>query len=98
MSRRMNLMREAAKAMEDGRDPLERSFLIEHKVSLDEVFTMSEDIARAVRIYLRMPSDERTVASIEAIADTVPEMADVLGFVAQGMKGANALKKLKALR
>ena len=43
------LLLKAAEALEDGRNPLDRSFLIEHGVTSDECFDLAEGMAAAIR-------------------------------------------------
>ena len=69
MSRRLELMQAAAECMERGNNPFLNPFLTDQHVTLDECFDLSDDMARAVRIYLRMDKNERTALSIEAIGD-----------------------------
>jgi regulator of RNase E activity RraB len=47
-------MEQAAEALEDGRDPLERSFLVEHHVTADECFALAEGMATGIRLALLM--------------------------------------------
>jgi hypothetical protein len=51
MSRSAELLKAAADALEDGRDPLELSFLTEHSVSLDECCNLAESLALGARLY-----------------------------------------------
>lgn len=66
-TRESELLRLAAEAMDDGRSPFDSGFLIEHGVTLDEVYDLSETIARATRIYLalRKRPEWLTVLTIE---------------------------------
>lgn len=50
MTRIEKLLTAAADALADGRDPFEHSFLVEHEVTLDEVYTLSELIAVGTRL------------------------------------------------
>lgn len=43
------LLLKAAKALEDGRSPLDRSFLIENSVTADECLDLAEGMAAAIR-------------------------------------------------
>lgn len=53
MSARSNeLLRAAADAMEDGRDPFDTAFLSEHNVTLDECYGMGDGIAACIRFVL----------------------------------------------
>lgn len=50
--RPFDLLREAAKWLDEGRDPLHESFLIEHNVTLDEAYDLAEHLAIGARLYL----------------------------------------------
>lgn len=59
-NRREDLVLKAAKAMIDGMDPFSTTFLSEHNVTLDECYTMGEDLAMAGRmwVYLQTQADD----------------------------------------
>jgi hypothetical protein len=50
MSRDTDLLRAAADALSDGRDPFDRSFLVENQVTLDEVCDLGDLMALGARI------------------------------------------------
>lgn len=50
MSRSSELLKAAAAALEDGRDPLHNSFLCEHEVTLDECYSLAEYLAIGGRL------------------------------------------------
>lgn len=50
MSRQADLLREAADALNDGRDPLTNPFLSEHGVTLDECYDMADFLALGARL------------------------------------------------
>lgn len=50
--RSITLLKLAAEAMEDGRDPFNTSFLVEHVVTADEMFTLSDQVALGTRVLL----------------------------------------------
>jgi hypothetical protein len=45
-----SLLRKAAEALDDGRDPLHESFLSDNQVTLDEAYTLAEMLALGARI------------------------------------------------
>jgi hypothetical protein len=45
MSRSSELLKAAAEALDDGRDPLHLAFLSEHEVTLDECYSLAEWLA-----------------------------------------------------
>jgi hypothetical protein len=53
MSRARDLLRLAAEALEDGRDPLSQAFLVEHQVTLDECYNLADAMAAAIRFAAR---------------------------------------------
>ena len=79
MNRKEQLLRMAADAFEDCRNPFDHESLCEHKVTADEYFEVSEAIAVIIRGYLNVPKEIRhQVALCGAIdgSDTVdPEVA-----------------------
>ena len=46
------LLEEAADALEDGRDPFADGFLIEHSVTLDECYSLSDLLSASARMML----------------------------------------------
>jgi len=50
VSRSTDLLRKAAEALEDGRDPLANPFLSEHDVTLDECYSLAEQLAIGARL------------------------------------------------
>lgn len=56
-----DLMEKAAEALEDGRNPLDRSFLVEHRVTANECFDLADGIAAGIRLALVMitPKEKR---------------------------------------
>ena len=54
MTRHRELMEKAAEALEDGRNPLDRSFLIENHVTADECFSLADGMAAGIRLALVM--------------------------------------------
>lgn len=83
--------------MEKGNNPFVLPFLSDNDVTINECYQLGEDIARAVRVYLRMDKDERTALSIEAIGDSEPELAGIVGFVADGMRRTATTRKLREI-
>lgn len=56
MSRARDLLRLAAEALEDGRDPLSQAFLVEHQVTLDECYNLADAMAAAIRRFAALPA------------------------------------------
>jgi len=50
MSRAADLLKAAATALDDGRDPLTSPFLGEHDVSLNECYDLAEQMAMGARL------------------------------------------------
>ena len=48
--RQVELLEAAIDALEDGRDPLSRAFLVEHGVTLDECYALSDDLVDGARL------------------------------------------------
>jgi hypothetical protein len=66
MSRSSELLKAAADALDDGRDPLATPFLDEHRVTLDECFDLAEWLALGGRLMawaIEHPHDARTAVS-----------------------------------
>jgi hypothetical protein len=47
-----DIFKAAIKALEEGHDPLDVSFLVEHDVTLDQAFELSEQLASGGRLLL----------------------------------------------
>ncbi len=92
MSRKEQLLRMAADAFEDGRNPFDHESLCEHKVTADECFELSEAIAIIIRGYLNVPKEIRhqvaLCGSIDGSGTVDPEVA--LAF----LRKQQALQKL----
>jgi len=54
VSRNRDLLELAAAALEDGRSPFDRSFLVEHEVTIDEVSDLADSVAAGIRYLLAM--------------------------------------------
>lgn len=50
MTRRTELLEAAAAALDKGEDPLHVSFLSEHEVTLDEAYSLAEQLAIGARL------------------------------------------------
>lgn len=55
----MALLADAADALDDMRDPFTSEWLIEHRVTLDECASLSEQMALSIRAYLAMDARDR---------------------------------------
>jgi hypothetical protein len=53
------LLRAAASALDDGRNPLANPFLSEHEVTLDQCFSLAEQLAIGARIVAAGIEDPR---------------------------------------
>lgn len=84
-TRRRELLRAAAEAFEDGRG-IGRDLLVGHGVTFEECGDLLDDIANAVRVYLRLDPDERVALSLEALGDRGPELAPVIKQVAKDVR------------
>ena len=99
MSRREDLLRAAADALEAGREvPV---WSLEKGVPSTEVFEHADDIAMAIRVYLALPKDERVRLSVEvATRQAIPgEHGErIAAFIGDGLKMTALTKKLRSLR
>jgi hypothetical protein len=66
-----DLLREAAKALDDQRDPLLASFLSEHDVTLDECMNLAENLAIGARMAAYALDNPRTPLGRAYIAEIV---------------------------
>lgn len=92
--RETELLNAAADAMADGRDPFHESFLVEHDVSLNEVYDMSETIALAVRLFLAAQKNPTLLVALIAQSAGGADVAEAA--MAAGLMDSTT-KKLKAL-
>lgn len=95
MSRKADLLRKAAEAFEGGRVP-DHAFLVENSVTLDECGDLLDSIAIAIRVYLRMDKDDRLALAVESAGDRDPAMAEIAGFVANGLRMRAITRKIKS--
>jgi hypothetical protein len=68
---RVELLRKAAEALNDGRDPLTNPFLSEHDVTLDECYDLASHLALGARIVaagLANPRSEAGAVVLMAMA------------------------------
>ena len=54
-ARLRSLVKAAADALDDGKDPFERWFLVENEVTLDEAYELAETMAMTLRLAFRLP-------------------------------------------
>lgn len=76
MSRRTDLIRLAADAMDKGEDPFHISFLTEHGVTLDEAYDLSDALAEAARLYLHLLANPGELISLRMAAAGETELAE----------------------
>ncbi len=89
------LLLKAAEAMEDGRDPFSGDFLSANNVTLDECYTLSEQLATITRGWLAMPEDEQIEhVAIGALHKEAPE---IIPSFRNQLKMKRTLKELKKL-
>jgi hypothetical protein len=68
------LLRKAADALDKGSDPLDVSFVTENDLSLDQLFTLAEQLAVGARIMAKAIEDPRSpqcIAMALTIADSL---------------------------
>jgi hypothetical protein len=83
-NRTTSLLRAAAEALEDGRDPLANPFLADNEVTLHEAYALAGQLATGARILawaIEHPAQARaaldgahTIAVYEALNTTLAEM------------------------
>lgn len=70
MSERIDaLLKLAVKEFEEMRSPFESSWLSTHFVTLDECGGLSQGIANAIRVYLRVPTFERSRMMVDSLVE-----------------------------
>jgi hypothetical protein len=71
--RKIRLLLDAAAALDEGTDPFDESWLIEHRVTLDECFDLSAQLAVGARMVVqamrevRQPGSELTGSGLERV-------------------------------
>ena len=93
--RTKELLTAAAGAFAETRSPFENAWLVEHEVTLDECVNLSDEIARAIRIYVNAPDDVRLRNSFR---DTMVESgvhAEVVEHAMDGLRMKQIVSKLK---
>ena len=72
MSRSSELLKAAAEALEDGRDPLSAAFLGEYDVSLDECFDLADSLALGAHLIAwAMDNPRKAVLATQGAGDTL---------------------------
>lgn len=82
MSRTSELLKAAADALDDGRDPLTTPFLSDHAVTLDECYDLAEWLAVGAQLMawaIENPRQARTAASGATDAMRMDVITRVLG-------------------
>jgi hypothetical protein len=82
MSRTSELLKAAADALDDGRDPLTLPFLDDHAVTLDECFDLAEWLAVGAQLMawaIENPRQAKTAVSGATDAMTMDVITRVLG-------------------
>jgi hypothetical protein len=80
-NRMTELLIAAAATFGDGCNPFETSWLIEHRVTSEECFTLSEQIAHAIRNWARLDNQEKSLAVIRAGVDDPDERETMLHYM-----------------
>jgi hypothetical protein len=69
------LLRAAAEALDDGRDPLANPFLSEHEVTLDQCFSLAQQLAIGARMVARAIERPRSAEGLAMFATIAREPA-----------------------
>jgi len=96
-TRREQLLAEAAKAFDSLSSPFDSQWLSEHEVTLDECGDLSEDVARAIRFYLRTPKDERLGAAVQDAAEEAGLPREIAAGMAASYRMSAATRRLKEM-
>lgn len=95
--RHQGLLLKMAEALENGADPFAHSFLVEHNVTAEEVFTLSSQIGTIIKGYLGSEQDDRML--LLAIGAVYGEEAweQLRENFKHSFKMNSTLKKIKAI-
>ena len=96
-ARREQLMLEAAQQFDKMSSPFEADWLAQHGVSLNECGDLSEDVARAIRIYLRLPKAERTALALQDAMKESGMPDDLAASAANRYRMTDLTRRLKVL-
>jgi hypothetical protein len=73
-NRSEDLLRAAARTLQEGGDPFSAEFLSEHTVKLAEALDLGQHIAAIIEAYLSAPSELRAQLMIGLVARDNPEL------------------------
>lgn len=72
-TRRTELLEKCADNLQRGCDPLNHQFLVDNKVTSDECYSLAQQMAIAIKAYVRAPSEDYGVIVIRATHDDEQE-------------------------
>lgn len=89
MSRIKTLLLKCAANLENGCEPLHHEFLVENQISSDECFTLSEQMAVAIKGYARLSHEK---AALVVLAATIDDEAQ-RNFLIAKLEQSSSMKK-----
>jgi hypothetical protein len=89
-TRRELLLEMVAEQYEQMRDPLGQENLSTHKITSDEMAQVCDDIATAVRVYLKMPTSERVKYTLKGEVEE-----SLLSLVTNSLKTKEIRRKME---
>lgn len=95
--RHNELLLKMAEALENGSDPFNHEFLVEHKVTADECFALSDQIGTLIKGYLGSDQDARVLLLAIGAVYGEPGWEQIRDNFAHSLKMGSTLKKLKAM-
>jgi hypothetical protein len=96
-SRIHDLMLLCADNLDRGCEPLHHEFLVEHSITLDECMTLAEQMAVAIRAYVRTPRDEQLRLMVRACVDEAELREEMVESISNDLKMKRVTAKLVAL-
>lgn len=84
----------AADALLDGRDPFEHSFLLEHRVSLDECGNLSDQLGLLAKAWLRASPELRAMIAVLGATHNTGIDPGALEAMTRGRQAMEALRRL----
>ena len=97
-TRREQLLAWAAECFDKLASPFDGSWLSEHQVTLNECADLSEDVARAIRLYLKVPKAERTARALQDAMEEVGFPSDIAKNAADSLRARTLTHQLKTLQ
>jgi len=97
-SRGAQILDAAADALLEGRDPFDRAFLVEHRVTLDECMNLSDQLGLLAKAWLRASPDLKAMIAVVGATHDTSIDPQALEAMTRGRQAMEAMRRMPPLR